>query len=138
MKHSPKNWAIIGSLQFGIIIGGFNLPNNIVNGATWYAPLIDFGRIALLFGFPASNIVLSTKLLVVGKRKKAYLRQFIDSSSHFRYDSLDPIHFINLTPAQIDLIENNFKYHSRDDLLIDSDFSFKSLERYLQKTNENA
>ena len=73
MKHSLKNWSIIASIQLGIIIGGFSLPNHIVNGATWYAPILDFGRIALLFGIPVGDIFLLTKLLTIGKRKKNIL-----------------------------------------------------------------
>ncbi len=136
MKHSLKNWSIIGSLQLGIIVGGFSLPNHIVNGATWYAPIIDFGRIALLFGFPLSDVCLLLKLLTIGKRKKTYLKQFIDIGNHVEYESIDPIYFINLTSKQIDAIELAFK-NSRNDLIFDASFPFKSLQHYLQGTNRN-
>ena len=136
MKHSPKNWAIVCSIQLGIIVGGFSLPNHIVNGATWYAPIVDFGRIALLFGFPVGNTILSLNLLALGKRRKAYLRQFIDISNHVKYDSIDPIYFANLTPKQIDLIELAFN-HSRDDLIFDTSFPFESLQQYLQGRNKH-
>ena len=137
MKHSLKNWSIIASIQLGIIIGGFSLPNHIVNGATWYAPILDFGRIALLFGIPVGDIFLLTKLLTIGKRKKIYLKQFIDTSNHVEYNSIDPIYFINLTPKQINSIEIAFK-HSHNDLIFDASFPFESLQHYLQGTNKNA
>ena len=137
MKHSPKNWSIIASIQLGIIIGGFSLPHNIVNGATWYAPIVDFGRIALLFGVPSVDIFLVLKLLTNGKRKKAYLKQFIDVSDRIKYESIDPIYFINLTSRQIDSIELAFK-NSRNDLIFDPSFPFESLQHYLQGTNRNA
>jgi hypothetical protein len=97
MRHNFRSWSIVGFVQLSIIIGGFNLPNNIINSATWYAPLLDFGRIALLFGLPVVNVVFVTNLLAIGKRKKAYLKQFINADNYFKYDSIDPIHFINLT-----------------------------------------
>jgi hypothetical protein len=137
MKHNPKNWMIVCSIQLGIVIGGFSLPNSIVNGATWYAPAIDFGRIALLFGFPVGDTILLLNLLAIGKRKKAYLKQFIDVDNHVKYESIDPIHFINLTSKQIDLIELAFK-NSRNDLIFDPSFPFESLQRYLQGANKNA
>ena len=136
MKHSPKNWAIVCSIQLGIIVGGFSLPNHIVNGATWYAPIVDFGRIALLFGFPIGDTILSLNLLALGKRRKAYLRQFIDISNQVKYDSIDPIYFANLTPKQIDLIKLAFN-HSRDDLIFDPSFPFESLQQYLQGRNKH-
>ncbi len=136
MKHSPKNWAIIASIQLGIIIGSFSLPNNIVNGATWYAPIIDFGRIALLFGIPVGDVFLSLKLLKTGKRKKIYLKQFIDASNHVEYESIDSIYFINLTSKQISSIELAFK-NSSDDLIFGANFPFESLQHYLQRTNKN-
>ena len=136
MKHSPKNWAIVCWLQLGIIVGGFNLPNHIVNGATWYAPILDFGRIALLFGFPVGDTILSLNLLALGKRRKADLRQFIDISNHVKYDSIDPIYFANLTPKQIDLIELAFN-NSHNDLIFDPSFPFESLQHYLQGKNKN-
>lgn len=132
MKHSFKNWTIAGLIQLVIIIGSFSLPNDIINGATWYAPIVDFGRIALLFGMPASDLILVTKLLATGKRKKIYLKQFIDVDNHFRYESIDPVHFINLTSKQMDLIELAFK-HSRDDLTFDTSFPFESLQHHLKK-----
>jgi hypothetical protein len=135
MKHSPKNWAIIASIQLAIIASGFSLPNNIVNGATWYAPIIDFGRIALLFGFPFGDVFLTLKLLTIGKRKKAYLKQFIDASDRVEYESIDPIYFINLTSKQMNLIELAFK-NSRDDLFLDASFPFESLRHHLG-TNKN-
>jgi hypothetical protein len=136
MKHSPKNWAIIAWIQLGIIVGGFNLPNNIVNGATWYAPILDFGRIALLFGVPVGDVFLALKLLTIGKRKKTYLKQFVDVSDRIEYESIEPIYFINLTPKQIDSIKLAFK-NSRNDLILDASFPFESLQQYLQKTNKN-
>jgi hypothetical protein len=137
MKHSIRNWSIIASIQLGIIVGGFSLPNNIVNGATWYAPIVDFGRIALLFGMPFSDLFLVLKLLKTGKCKKIYLKQFIDASDRVEYDSIDPIYFINLTSKQINSIELAFK-NSRNDLIFDASFPFESLQRYLQGTNKNA
>jgi hypothetical protein len=136
MKHSPKNWAIIAWIQLGIIIGGFSLPNNIVNGATWYAPIVDFGRIALLFGIPFVDIFLLLKLLTAGKRRKAHLKQFIDASNHVEYESIDPIYFINLTSKQINSIELAFK-NSHNDLILNASFPFESLQHYLQGTNKN-
>jgi hypothetical protein len=136
MKHSLKNWSIIGSIQLGIIVGGFSLPNHIVNGATWYAPIVDFGRIALLFGTPVVDLFLLLKLLKNGKRKKTYLKQFIDVSNQIKYESIDPIYFINLTSRQIDSIELAFK-NSRDDLIFDPSFPFESLQHYLQGKNRN-
>jgi hypothetical protein len=136
MKHSPKNWAIIASIQLAIIASGFSLPNNIVNGATWYAPIIDFGRIALLFGFPFGDVFLTLKLLTIGKRKKAYLKQFIDASDRVEYESIDPIYFINLTSKQMNLIELAFK-NSRDDLFLDTSFPLESLRHHLQRTDKN-
>ena len=135
MKHSPKNWVIVCWIQLGIIVGGFSLPNQIVNGATWYAPIVDFGRIALLFGFPVGDTILALNLLALGKRRKADLRRFIDVSNQIKYESIDPIYFANLTPKQIDLIELAFN-HSHDDSIFDSSFPFESLQHYLQaKTN---
>ncbi len=136
MKHSPKNWAMVCSIQLGIIVGGFSLPNNIVNGATWYAPLIDFGRIVLLFGFPVGDTILSLNLLTIGKRRKAYLRRFVDVSNHAEYELIDPIYFANLTSKQIDSIELSFN-NSRKDLILDTSFPFESLQRYLQGKNKN-
>jgi hypothetical protein len=136
MKHSPKNWAIVSWIQLGIISWSFTLPNHIINGATWYAPILDFGRIALLFGVPVGNIFLVLKLLAIGKHNKKYLKQFIDVSSHHKYDSIDPIYFINLTSKQIDSTELAFE-HSRNDLTFDSNFPFELLQRYLQGTNKN-
>ena len=132
MKHSFKNWTIVGLIQFAIIIGSFSLPNDIINGATWYAIIIDFGRIALLFGMPASDLFLVTNLLATGKRKKTYLKQFIDVDNYLKYESIDPVHFINLTSKQMDLIELAFK-HSRNDLTFDPSFPFESLQQYLKK-----
>ena len=137
MKHSPKNWLIIASLQLGIIVGGFSLPNNIINGATWYAPILDFGRIALLFDVPFCNVFLLLKLSATGKRKKKYLKQFIDISNHLEYESIYPIYFINLTSKQMDSIELAFN-NSRNDLLFDASFPFESLQHYLQRTDKNA
>jgi hypothetical protein len=136
MKHSPKNWAMVCSIQLGIIVGGFSLPNHVVNGATWYAPIVDFGRIALLFGFPVGDIILSRNLLAIGKRRKAYLRQFIDANNQIKYESIDPIYFANLTSKQIDSIELAFQ-NSRDDLIFDTSFPFESLQHYLQGKNKN-
>ena len=136
MKHSPKNWAVVCSIQLGIVIGGFNLPNSIVNGATWYAPILDLGRIALLFGFPVGDTILLLNLLAIGRRKKAYLKQFIDVSNHVKYESINPIHFTNLTSKQMDSIELAFE-HSHDDLILSPSFSFESLQHYLQRTNKN-
>jgi hypothetical protein len=73
MKHNLKNWAIVGSLQLGILLGGFSLPNNIINAATWYAPILDFGRITLLFGFPIGDIVFLQKMFGIGSRRKEQL-----------------------------------------------------------------
>ena len=136
MKHSIKNWSIIASIQLGIIVGGFSLPNNIINGATWYAPILDFGRIALLFVVPVVDIFLLLKLSTTGKRKKKYLKQFIDDSNHLKYESIYPIYFINLTSKQMDSIELAFN-NSRDDLIFDANFPFESLQHYLQVTNRN-
>lgn len=136
MKHSIKNWSIIASIQLGIIVGGFSLPNNIINGATWYAPILDFGRIALLFAVPVVDIFLLLKLLATGKRKKIYLKQFIDASNHIEYESIYPIYFVNLTSKQMDSIKLAFN-NSRDDLIFDASFPFKSLQQYLQGTNRN-
>ena len=136
MKHSIKNWSIIASIQLGIIVGGFSLPNNIINGATWYAPILDFGRIALLFGVPVVDIFLILKLLATGTRKKKYLKQFIEVSNHIEYESIYPIYFINLTSKQMDSIELAFN-NSRDDLIFDASFPFKSLQQYLQGTKRN-
>ncbi len=136
MKHSLKSWSIIASIQLGIIIGGFSLPHSLINGATWYAPVIDFGRIALLFGVPFGDIFLVLKLLADGKRKKKHLKQFIDVSNHSKYELIDPIHFINLTSKQMDSIEIAFR-NSRDDLIIDPSFPFRSLQHYLQGTTKN-
>lgn len=136
MKHSIKNWSIIASIQLGIIVGGFSLPNNIINGATWYAPILDFGRIALLFAVPVGDIFLLLKLLATGKRKKIYLKQFIDASNHIEYESIYPIYFVNLTSKQMDSIKLAFN-NSRDDLIFNASFPFKSLQQYLQGTNRN-
>jgi hypothetical protein len=136
MKHSPRNWAIIASIQLAIIASGFSLPNNIVNGATWYAPIIDFGRIALLFGVPFGDVFLALKLLTTGKRKKTYLKQFIDASDRVEYESINPIHFINLTSKQMNLIELAFK-NSHEDLFINASFPFESLRHHLQRTDKN-
>ena len=127
---------MVGAMQLGIIIGSFNLPNSIINAATWYAPMIDFGRIALLFGVPVGDVFLSSKLLAIGKRKKEYLKQFIDAENHVRYDSIEPIYFINLTPEQIDSTELAFK-HSNNDLVLDPNLSFQLLQRYLKGINKN-
>jgi hypothetical protein len=137
MKHNPKNWMIVCSIQLGIVIGGFSLPNSIVNGATWYAPAIDLGRIALLFGFPVGDTIPLLNLLAIGKRKKAYLKQFIDVDNHLNYESIASIYFANLTSKQINSIELAFK-NSRNDLIFDPSFPFESLQRYLQGTNKNA
>jgi hypothetical protein len=136
MKHSPKNWAIVCWLQLGIIVGGFSLPNHVVNGATWYAPIVDFGRIALLFGFPIGDTILALNLLAIGKRRKLYLRQFIDVSNHIKYDLIDPIYFANLTSKQLDAIELAFN-NSRDDLVFDPSFPFESLQHHLQGKTKN-
>jgi hypothetical protein len=136
MKHSPKNWAIVGWIQLGIIIWSFTLPNHIINSATWYAPIIDFGRIALLFGVPVADVFLLLKLLAIGKRNKKYLKQFIDVNSHIKYDSIDLIYFVNLTSKQIDSTKLAFE-NSRNDLTFDPNFSFELLQRYLQGTNKN-
>jgi hypothetical protein len=136
MKHSLKSWSIIASIQLVIIIGGFSLPNNIINGATWYAPILDFGRIALLFSIPFCDLFLTTKLLAIGKRRKAYLKQFIDASNYLEYESIDPIYFTNLTLKQINAIELAFR-NSRNDLIINASFPFESLQHYLQGKNKN-
>jgi hypothetical protein len=136
MKHGLKNWSIIASIQLGIIVGGFSLPNRIINGATWYAPIVDFGRIALLFGLPLGDVVLLTKLLATGKRRKIYLKQFIDTNNYIEYESIHPIYFANLTPKQISSIELAFK-NSREDSIIDTSFPFASLQHYLQGTHKN-
>jgi hypothetical protein len=136
VKHSFKSWAIVSAIQIAIVIGSFNLPNRIVNGATWYAPLLDFGRIALLFVLPIGDVILATKLITIGRRKKAYLQQFIHPDYRAKYQLLDSIDFIHLSPQQMDSIELAFK-HSQEDLIIDADFSFVSLKRYLQGTNRN-
>jgi hypothetical protein len=136
MKHSFKNWSIIASIQLGIIVGGFSLPNNIVNGATWYAPILDFGRIALLFGIPLGDGFLLLKLLAIGKNRKTYLKQFIDASDRIEYESIHPIYFISLTSKQMNSIELAFK-NSRDDLIFDARFPFESLQNYLKGTNKN-
>jgi hypothetical protein len=136
MKHSPKNWAIIASIQLGVIIGGFSLPNNIVNGATWYAPIVDFGRIALLFGVPFGDVFLLLKLLTAGKRKKIHLKQFVDISNHIEYELIAPIYFVNLTSKQVGSIELAFK-NSRNDLTFDASFPFELLQHYLQGKNRN-
>jgi hypothetical protein len=136
MKHSPKNWAIVGLIQLAILIGGFNLPNSIVNGATWYAPIIDFGRIFSLFGIPICDTALVIKLLAIGKRNKEYIKQFIDDSNHAKYESIDPIYFANLTSKQMDSIELAFN-HSRNDLIVEASLPFKSLQRYLEGINKN-
>jgi hypothetical protein len=131
MKHSPKNWAIVCYIQLGLIVGGFSLPNHVVNGATWYAPIVDFGRIALLFGFPVGDTILALNLLAIGKRRKAHLRQFIDISNQLKYESINPIYFANLTSKQLDSIELAFN-NSRNDLIFDPSFPFESLQHYLQ------
>ncbi len=136
MKHSLKNWSIIASIQLGIIVGGFSLPNNIVNGATWYAPIVDFGRIALLFGIPFGDIFLLLKLLTIGKRKKIYLKQFMDTSNHIEYELINPIYFANLTSKQMNSIELASK-NSRNDLIFNASFPFESLQHYLQGKNKN-
>ncbi len=127
---------MVGAMQLGIIIGSFNLPNSIINAATWYAPIIDFGRIALLFGVPVGDVFLSSKLLAIGKSKKEYLKQFVDAENHPRYDSIEPIYFINLTSEQIDLTKLAFK-QSNNDLVLDADLSFQLLKRYLEGKNKN-
>jgi hypothetical protein len=136
MKHSLKNWSIVASIQLGILFGGFSLPNNIVNGATWYAPILDFGRIALLFGIPFSDLFLLLKLLAIGKRKKIYLKQFIDADNHIEYESISSICFINLTSKQINSIKLAFE-NSHNDLIFNASFPFESLQNYLQGTNKN-
>lgn len=136
MNHSPRNWAIVALIQIGIIIGGFSLPDRIVNGATWYAPILDFGRITLLFGLPVCDIFLIIRLLAIGKRKKAYLKQFIDRSNHFEYESIDPIYFINFTTRQMKSIELAFE-NSRNDLIFEPSFPFDSLQHYIQGNNKN-
>ncbi|WP_310488159.1 hypothetical protein [Chamaesiphon sp. VAR_69_metabat_338] len=136
MKHSLRNWSIIASIQLGIIVGGFSLPNHIINGATWYAPILDFGRIALLFGIPVGDGFLLLKVLAIGKRKKTYLKQFIDASNYIEYESIHPIYFTSLTSKQMDSIELAFK-NSRNDSIFDASFPFESLQKYLQGTNKN-
>jgi hypothetical protein len=136
MKHGLKNWSIIASIQLGIIIGGFSLPHHIVNGATWYAPILDFGRIALLFGIPLGDVCLLTNLLAVGKRRKIYLKQFIDDRNYMEYESIHPIYFVNMTIEQMKSIELAFK-NSRDDSLLDPSFPFESLQHYLQGKIKN-
>jgi diketogulonate reductase-like aldo/keto reductase len=136
MKHSPKNWAIVGWIQLGIIIWSFTLPNHIINSATWYATILDFGRIALLFGVPVGDIFLVLKLLAIAKRNKKYLKQFIDVHSQIEYESIDLIYFINLTPKQIDSTRLAFE-HSRNELTFNPSFPFELLQRYLQGTNKN-
>jgi hypothetical protein len=137
MKHSLKNWLIIAWIQLGIIVAGFSLPNNIVNGATWYAPILDFGRIALLFGIPFGDLLLITKLLAIGKSRKTYLKQFIDTSDRVEYESIAPIYFTNLTSKQINAIELAFE-NSHNDLIINKSFPFESLQYYIQGNNKNA
>jgi hypothetical protein len=127
---------MVGFMQLGIVIASFNLPNSIVNGATWYAPLIDFGRIASLFAIPAGDTVLAIRLLAIGKRKKEYLKQFIDSNNHAKYELIDPIHFISITPKQMDSIELAY-INSRNDLILDTSFPFESLQKYLQESSTN-
>jgi hypothetical protein len=122
--------------QLTIVIGGFNLPNSIINSATWYATLLDFGRISLLFGFPIADLTIVPKLLAIGKRNKKHLEQFIDPKDLFKYDAINPVHFINLTPKQIDSIELAFN-NSRDDLTFDPSFPFQSLQRSLHGTTKN-
>lgn len=136
MKYSPKNSVIIASLQFGILFGSFSLPNSIVNAATWYAPVIDFGRIALLFGFPVGDILLLHRFYTIGKRKKAQLRQFIDIEDAADYEAINPYNFVSLTPQQIDSIGLAFE-QSRDDRILDKDFPFNSLQCYLQGSDKN-
>jgi hypothetical protein len=130
------NWAIIALVQLGVIISSFSLPNHIVNGATWYAPIIDFGRIALLFGVPLGDVFLVLKLLTIGKRKKMYLKQFIDINSHVEYESINPIYFISITSKQMESVKLAFKYSCEDSTFAPS-FPFESLQRYLQGTKKN-
>jgi hypothetical protein len=137
MKHSPKNWLMVGFIQLGILVGSFNLPNSIINGNTWYAPLIDFGRIASLFGFPVGDTVLAIRLLAIGRRKKEYIRQFIDAKNHARYDTIEPINFISITEEQIQLIELAYR-ESRNDLIFDTSFPYESLQKYITGTHNNA
>jgi hypothetical protein len=136
MRHSPKSWTAVGLIQLVIIISAFNLPNHIINGATWYAPIIDFGRIALLFIMPISDGIWITKLLTIGKRNKTYLKQFIDPSNQIEYESINLICFVNLTSKQVNLIELAYK-HSHNDSMLDSNFPFESLQRQLQGKNKN-
>jgi hypothetical protein len=137
MKHNPRNWLMVGCVQVGILIGSFNLPNSIINGSTWYAPIIDFGRIASLFGLPVGDTVLAIRLIAIGRRKKEYLRQFIDASNHARYDNIEPINFISLTEEQIQSIE--LAYHnSRDDYILDTSFPYQSLQKYITGSQKNA
>lgn len=102
IRHSPRSWAAIGLFQLGIIIASFCLPNSVINGATWYAQIIDFGRIVLLFGIPVIDSILIIRLIKICKHRKTYLEQFIDCDNKFHYDSIVPLYFINLTPRQIE------------------------------------
>jgi hypothetical protein len=131
MRHSSRNWAAIGLAQLILIISSFNLPNNIINGATWYAPVIDFGRIALLFGVPIGDAILVTKVLEIGTKRKTYLKQFIDAKDLIEYESISPIGFANFTQEQISLIECAFN-NSHDDLVFETSFPFKLIQNYLQ------
>lgn len=130
IRHSPRLWATIGLFQTGIIITSLCLPNNIINGATWYAQILDFGRIGLLFGIPIIDFILITRLVKICKRRKTYLEQFIDDQNKFHYDSIVPLYFVNLTSRQIESIEFAFK-HSQEDSIIDTNLPFKLLQKYI-------
>ena len=131
MVHNPKNWIIVASIQITILLGSFNLPNSIINGPFWFAPIIDIGRISSLFAFPAVDSVLVLRLLAIGRRKKEYIRKYIDPSNYDQFDLIEPIYFISITQKQIDSIQLAFN-NSRDDLIFDTSFPFDSLQKCIQ------
>lgn len=131
MKFNTKDLLIICLFQFVLLVVLFSLPNTILNGATWYAVIVNFGRIGLLFGFPLLDLIFLLVALKKGKRLKLHLRQFIDSKDYYQYDLLSPLYFLNLNVRQVDSIILASS-QSDDDLILDINFPFDLLLRYLQ------
>jgi hypothetical protein len=130
MKHSLRNWTLIGCTQICIVIGGFSLPNSIINGRTWYAPVLDFSRLASLLVFPIVDTSLVINLLKKGRKNKTYLRQFIDPNELQMFDMIEPINFISLSVEQMRNIELTFE-QSRDDRILDTSCPFKTVQKYI-------
>jgi hypothetical protein len=136
VKHNLKKWTLVLAIQIAVIVGSFNLPNRIINGATWYAPVLDFGRIVLLVCTPIVDTVAVTRLLAIGRRKKAYLQQFISTDNLLEYESISPLQFIHLSTQQINAIKLAH-LHSVDDLVLDADLTFALLKRSLERVDKH-